>query len=110
MPKSWAQYKTESRARARAGGRCTVCCTRMPEGDNKICTVCKTSNRDRKTRRRAILRERTQLQRIIQAHERAADRAREHHLYADATQGYRRALDIQSIAALDRLRITEKLA
>jgi len=64
----------------------------------------------RRARSRAAKRERIELQRVINSHELAGDVAREHHLYVDAAHRYQDALNVQTIAAHDRQRISEKLA
>jgi len=61
-------------------------------------------------RYRARQRERAELQHVIEAHERAGDVAREHHLYDDAARRYEMALKVSAMTAEQRLRVSEKFA
>lgn len=95
---------------AQAEGLCSRCCKRQPETGYKVCRSCQGSINEFRQRRRVLAQQRTELQQIVLAHERAGDLAREHHLYADAAHRYQDALGVRAIVSEDCLRISEKLA
>lgn len=98
------------RAAARASGLCITCCKRQPREDCRVCDICLEGVKQSRRRRKALVRERNKMQQIIDAHERAGDLARDHHLHEDAGQHYQAALSIEVISAADHTRISQKFA
>jgi len=103
------EWMLQRRRQAQAAGLCGTCCKRSPEAGRRICALCTESARGRSRHRNATLRSRLELQRIVEASERAGDKAREYHLYEDAAQHYREALNVTAVASDDQLRLVEKL-
>jgi len=97
------------RERARGAGLCIVCCKDKARRSRTTCLRCAQSKLQRKARQRARNRQKSELQHIVQAHERAGDTARDYCLYEIAVQHYQDALKIEIISSPDRLRIGEKL-
>jgi len=97
------------REKARALGFCARCCNEKPADGRVICRTCHNRMVKITRSRRHKGRQAAELRQMVEAHERAGDRASKHHLYEDASQWYHKALSLQAITHRDQLRITEKL-
>ena len=90
-------------------GLCITCCKERPSCNRSTCARCSETAVRRSQRRRLELRERAKSQQIIERIEQAGDAAAEHHLYKDAAQYYKNALNMPVLLDDNRARIAEKL-
>src|SRR5580704_7333890 len=100
---SSAVWMAAKRQRAREAGLCVVCCKSTRKPGSSSCENCAKSAVQRRAKRRKELRRARESQEIIIAHELAGDKAKTHHLHADAAQHYNEALNLPGIAQADRL-------
>jgi DNA-binding CsgD family transcriptional regulator len=109
LRKSWAEYKAESRRRARAAGLCISCCSRNTGPGRAVCGQCVSKAVERKERLRLRTREtRRNLQELLDL-EGTGDVAAARHFYEDAIDYYERALATAGAGSKDVARISEKL-
>jgi DNA-binding CsgD family transcriptional regulator/tetratricopeptide (TPR) repeat protein len=115
MPKNRAEIARESmarkRQRARDAGLCYECCKQKPNPGRTVCVPCRAVKVQRKKRKRQREREVAVKSRyFLEAHERAGDVAREHHVYELAAQHYEDALQVPNADESAWMRLSEKLA
>src|SRR5580704_445505 len=115
MAKSGAErariHIARKRQRARETGLCGTCCKEKPHLGLTTCISCNTAALNRQKRKRQAKREAvTELEtsvKLIGAHERAGDVAREHHFYEAAAQHYEDALHVPGADESAWMRLSE---
>jgi len=114
MAKSAAErvrkYTSKRRAHARQVGLCTRCYKAKPNPGRTVCSVCRASISELTKRKRKETREASGSVKLIEAHERAGDVAREHHVYELAAQHYEDALRVSGTYESAWMRLSDKLA
>src|SRR5690349_15436197 len=114
MAKSRAEIVRESvfrrRQRARATGLCCRCCKGKPAPNRVTCAQCLAARIDSQRRKRRSERQERENAKLVDAHERAGDVAREHYYYGGAAQHYKDALDLCVPNGSAWRRISENLA
>jgi DNA-binding NarL/FixJ family response regulator len=89
---------------------CITCFTKRPEAERSVCSSCAKKAYERTIRRRALHHQRAEWHSLVTEHERAGDRAQQHHLFDDAVRHYKEALDVPAIVPETRLRLVKKLS
>jgi len=98
------------RKRAHAAGLCITCCTERPEAKHSVCGACSAKATQRTLQRRAVIRKRTKVHRIVELHERAGNDAFARYFYEDAVRHFEEALKTPEIEDGDRERVFKRLA
>jgi DNA-binding CsgD family transcriptional regulator/tetratricopeptide (TPR) repeat protein len=98
------------RLQARELGVCCICCKHKPNLGRTVCVSCNAAKIERQKRKRQAKRETSGSAKLIEAHERAGDAAREHHVYELAAQHYEDALHVSNADESAWMRLSEKLA